>query len=61
MLNQSASREDHTLRGSEKAEILEAVELSGGNLTEAARRLGIARSTLYLKLDSYGIARPRRS
>jgi len=61
MQRQSESRSDHTLRGSEKAEILEAVELSGGNLTEAARRLGIARSTLYLKLDSYGIARPRRN
>lgn len=49
---------DHTLRGSEKSEILETLERTDGNLTETARLLGIARSTLYLKLDSYGIARP---
>jgi len=33
---------------------------AGSNITEVARRLGIARSTLYLKLDQYGIRRPRR-
>ncbi len=60
MRRQSAEREDFTLRGSEKADILEAIDRSGGNLTEAARRLGIARSTLYLKLDSYGIDRRRK-
>lgn len=49
---------DQTLRSSEKAEILEALERSDGNLTETARLLGIARSTLYLKLDNYGIVRP---
>lgn len=51
---------EETLRDVEKSEILEAVEAAQGNLTEAARRLGIARSTLYLKLDAYGIARPRK-
>lgn len=61
MRRRSERREEHTLRGSEKAEILEAIEFADGNLTEAARRLGIARSTLYLKLDSYGIARTRKS
>ncbi len=32
-----------------------AVEVSGGNLTEAARRLGIGRTTLYRKLGAYGL------
>jgi DNA-binding NtrC family response regulator len=38
------------LRAAERAAILAKVEACGGNLTEAARRLGIARSTLYLRL-----------
>jgi len=32
-----------------------AVEAAGGNLTEAARRLGIGRTTLYRKLEVYGM------
>lgn len=51
---------DETLRDMEKAEVLTAIDAVGGNMTEAARRLGIARSTLYLKLDAYGIPRPRK-
>ncbi|WP_449042587.1 sigma-54-dependent Fis family transcriptional regulator [Paracoccus sp. (in: a-proteobacteria)] len=51
-------RED-SLLDVEKAEIIAALDTTAGNMTEAARRLGIARSTLYLKLDAYGIARPR--
>ncbi|AJE47576.1 Fis family GAF modulated sigma54 specific transcriptional regulator [Celeribacter indicus] len=50
-----------TLREVERAEILGAVAAEDGNLSRAARRLGIARSTLYLKLDSYGIARPQKA
>ncbi len=34
----------------EKKEILEMLELCGGNRLEAARRLGISRSTLWRKL-----------
>ncbi len=49
-----------TLRAREKAEIVNAIASVDGNLTEAARRLGIARSTLYLKLDEHGIQRARR-
>ncbi|GGF62770.1 sigma-54-dependent Fis family transcriptional regulator [Azorhizobium oxalatiphilum] len=41
------------LRAAERATILAQVEACGGNLTEAARRLGIARSTLYLRLADY--------
>ena len=49
-----------SLRDVERAEILDALDQSGGNLTETARRLGIARSTLYLKLDTHRISRPRK-
>lgn len=49
-----------TLRDIERAEILGAVKAEDGNLSRAAKRLGIARSTLYLKLDSYGISRERK-
>lgn len=41
------------LRAAERAAIMEQIEACGGNLTEAARRLGIARSTLYLRLARY--------
>lgn len=49
-----------TLRDMERMEILSAIEVEAGNLSRVARRLGIARSTLYLKLDSYGISRRRK-
>ncbi|GGO50384.1 Transcriptional regulator of acetoin/glycerol metabolism [Roseovarius pacificus] len=49
-----------TLRDIERAEIQGAIEAENGNLSRVARRLGIARSTLYLKLDSYGISRQRK-
>lgn len=48
------------LKAAERAAILAQVEACGGNLTEAARRLGIARSTLYLRLNEYGGGRNAR-
>lgn len=39
----------------ERELILRALEASGGNRAEAARRLGINRRLLYSKLDEYGI------
>jgi two-component system response regulator HydG len=39
----------------EKETILKALETSGGNKSEAARRLGITRRTLHLKLKKYGV------
>lgn len=50
---------EERLRDHERVRILEAIDAEGGNLTRAAKRLGIARSTLYLKLDSYGMSRVR--
>ncbi len=45
------------LRAAERFAILAQVDACGGNLTAAARRLGIARSTLYVRLAEY---RPER-
>ena len=41
----------------EKRSILEAINICGGNKSEAARRLGITRKTLRKKLDNYGSVR----
>jgi DNA-binding NtrC family response regulator len=48
------------LREAERQAILAQVRDCDGNLTQAARRLEIARSTLYLRLAKYG-RRPARS
>jgi len=56
----AALRHEDALRQSERAAIVVVLEETGGNLAEAARRLGISRSTLYLKLDQYGLPRRRR-
>ena len=42
-----------SLEASERAAILESVRLCHGNLTAAARALGVSRSTLYRKIDRY--------
>ena len=39
----------------EKATILKTLETTGGNKSEAARRLGITRKTLHKKLRAYGV------
>jgi two-component system response regulator AtoC len=44
----------------ERERILDALERSAGNQTEAARNLGISRRTLISRLDSYQVRRPRK-
>ena len=48
--------EPATLKDAEKALILKTLEETGGNRSEAARRLQITRKTLLNKLKSYDIA-----
>ena len=47
---------DLDLRSIEKVAIEHALESSSGNRSQAARVLGINRTTLYNKLRQYGIA-----
>jgi len=46
---------DVPLEAVEKATILKTLEGTGGNKSEAARRLGITRKTLHKKLRKYGV------
>lgn len=43
------------VEAAERATIAEALKQTGGNKTEAARRLGVAPRTLYYKLERYGL------
>ena len=49
------------LKKIEYRRILEALKVSGGNQTKAAKLLGISRRTLINRLDEYRIDRPRKS
>jgi DNA-binding NtrC family response regulator len=44
----------------ERQRILDARERCGGNQTQAAKQLGIARGTLASRLEAYGLPRPRK-
>jgi DNA-binding NtrC family response regulator len=44
----------------EKERILRVLAEHAGNQTQAAKALGIARSTLIARLESYGVPRPRK-
>lgn len=54
----SAKSDDATLETNEKKLLTETLAACGGNKAEAARRLGIGRSTLYTKLKKHQIEYP---
>jgi sigma-54 dependent transcriptional regulator, acetoin dehydrogenase operon transcriptional activator AcoR len=56
-LDQQSPSVSPNLKLSERLAIEAAVAEASGNLTNAAKRLGIARSTLYRKLEEHGITR----
>lgn len=47
----------NTMADAERRALVEAVDACSGNLTAAARRLGIGRATLYRKLTRHGLTR----
>ncbi|HYA12838.1 MAG TPA: sigma-54 dependent transcriptional regulator [Syntrophales bacterium] len=49
------SKEDMPLEEVEKEAIMKTLEMASGNKSEAARRLGITRRTLHIKLKKYGM------
>lgn len=55
----SADEARFSLEEVQKRTIITALEYTGGDLVKAARMLGIGRTTLYRKLQRYGIS-PRR-
>ena len=55
-LSDNSFQLDEVLSEREKKYILGAMRLSGGNLSKAARRLGINRTTLYSRMQRLGIA-----
>lgn len=55
LLAKAARRRLTAIEHAELEAIVEALEAAGGNKRDAARRLGIARSTLYRKLRAYGL------
>ena len=48
-----------TLAGLERRAILEALQHNGGRLADAARHLGISRTTLWRRLKEYGVGTVR--
>jgi transcriptional regulator of acetoin/glycerol metabolism len=53
----AANAEVCSIAEGEEALIRRAISASGGNLTDAARQLHIAKSTLYAKMQRYGLSR----
>ncbi len=49
------------LHEEERKRVLGALEACGGNQTQAARKLGIARGTLIARLEAFGVPRPRKT
>lgn len=47
-----------TLAERERQAIVETLHATGWRLTESARRLGISRTTLWRRLNAYGLERP---
>jgi sigma-54 dependent transcriptional regulator, acetoin dehydrogenase operon transcriptional activator AcoR len=55
LLARAAPRRLTAIEHAELEAIVEALDAAGGNKRDAARKLGIARSTLYRKLRAYGL------
>jgi DNA-binding NtrC family response regulator len=52
---QNISLDNYHLEDAEKMLIIKAVSKHGGNLTKAAKELGLTRASLYRRLEKYGL------
>ena len=53
---QQASRTNRKLtKGNERQELIQALQATGGNKSEAARRMGVSRVTLWKRIKKFGI------
>ena len=53
---QQASRTNRKLtKGNERQELIQALQATGGNKSEAARRMGVSRDTLWTRIKKFGI------
>lgn len=57
---EEADRMKDALRNLERQRIVEALEKAAGNQSQAARILGISRYALIHRLETFGLARPRK-
>ena len=57
--NQAEFSLDEALREQERAYVEAALRMADGNVSKAARLLGINRTTLYNRMDSLGLPRPQ--
>ena len=53
--DQNISLDNYHLEDAEKMLIIKAVSKHGGNLTKAAKELGLTRASLYRRLEKYGL------
>jgi transcriptional regulator with PAS, ATPase and Fis domain len=53
--DQNISLDNYHLEDAEKMLIIKAVSIHGGNLTKAAKELGLTRASLYRRLEKYGL------
>ena len=61
LIEDPATNDIRPLSDVERDVIKRALEVTGGNFTEAARKLGIGRATLYRKVKEYELEASRRS
>jgi transcriptional regulator of acetoin/glycerol metabolism len=52
---ESLSIEDYNLEEIEKIAVRKAIKKHGGNISKAAKELGLTRSSLYRRMERYGI------
>jgi len=56
-INRERKQRKEKIEAMEKEEIMKLLVKSGGNISQAAKEMGVSRNTLYRKINSYGLER----